>query len=130
MSKYAVVVTTIQSPTKAVTDVAKKLGKTFDFVIIGDRKSPPDFYVEHADYYGMEEQKRMAHALGKVLPENHYARKNIGYLVAAQRGAELILETDDDNRPLQDFGDNLRNEVEGELFTAPECHGVLRVIRT
>jgi hypothetical protein len=37
------------------------------------------------------------------LPERHYARKNIGYLIAIQRGADIILETDDDNLPYESF---------------------------
>jgi hypothetical protein len=41
----------------------------------------------------------MHFALSKVLPVRHYSRKNIGYLIAMNSGAECIYETDDDNRP-------------------------------
>lgn len=37
------------------------------------------------------------------MPTKHYARKNLGYLIAAQRGAEVIIETDDDNFPMGPF---------------------------
>lgn len=126
MSKLAVVVTTIQSPTKAITNVAELLGKTFDFVIIGDRKSPADFFVKDTSYYSIEKQSKMDYAIMKMLPDNHYARKNLGYLVAIENGAEAILETDDDNSPLQDFGRNLSLEVQGELVTASGWFNVYR----
>ncbi len=118
MDRNAVVITTIQSPTKAVIDIANLLGKTFSIVIIGDKKSPADFSVENASFYSVENQKHLNFSLSKLLPYNHYARKNIGYLIAVKNGAELILETDDDNIPYHDFGINLDIEVEGELITA------------
>jgi hypothetical protein len=37
------------------------------------------------------------------LPTRHYARKNIGYLLAMQTKPSLLLETDDDNLPLPEF---------------------------
>ena len=41
--------------------------------------------------------------MAKVIPEKHYARKNIGYLLAIRDGAEIIIETDDDNVPMTNF---------------------------
>jgi hypothetical protein len=49
--------------------------------------------------------------LPKLLPVNHYTRKNIGYLVAISRAAECIYETDDDNTPLA--GWQLRSRTVG-----------------
>ena len=46
---------------------------------------------------------------------NHYCRKNLGYLFALQQGADCILETDDDNMPFSNFGQNLHREVQGRL---------------
>ena len=34
---------------------------------------------------------------------NSYARKNIGYLISFKNNCSLILETDDDNYPLDNF---------------------------
>jgi hypothetical protein len=39
----------------------------------------------------------------KFLPSKHYARKNLGYLIAIKNGAEIIIETDDDNIPEKNF---------------------------
>src|SRR5581483_9790984 len=38
--------------------------------------------------------------LASLLPTGHYTRKNLGYLLAFDRGATSIYETDDDNAPL------------------------------
>lgn len=118
MGKHAVVITTIQSPTKAIINISKQLGKSFDIVIIGDKKSPPDFSVKDARYFSIDKQKNIDSKLAQILPYNHYARKNIGYLIAIKNGAQLILETDDDNIPYETFGMDLNPEVEGELITA------------
>ena len=72
---------------------------------IGDRKSPGDFDLSGCDFYSLERQLSLPLSLGQNLPYNHYARKNIGYLVAASRGAEIIIETDDDNLPYPSFWD-------------------------
>ena len=60
------------------------------------RRSPADFELAGCDYYGLEQQRRLPFELAAVCPTRHYARKNIGYLLAAQRGAPMIVETDDD----------------------------------
>lgn len=118
MDKNAVVITSIQAPTKAVLKIAKQLGKTFDIIVIGDKKSPPDFSVKNVNFYSIEKQSNIGSKLAKILPYNHYARKNIGYIIAMRNGAELILETDDDNIPYKDFGTDINPEVKGNLVKA------------
>ena len=39
----------------------------------------------------------------QYLPENHYCRKMYGYLHAIHHGAEIIVDTDDDNIPYDTF---------------------------
>jgi hypothetical protein len=73
------------------------------FVMIGDTKSPAQFSLEGCDFYSVSRQKNLSFTLARELPFKHYARKNLGYLVAIQYGAEIIIETDDDNIPLADF---------------------------
>jgi hypothetical protein len=48
-------------------------------------------------YLSPEEQERLPFASLAHVPWNHFARKNIGYLVASALGAETIYDTDDDN---------------------------------
>jgi hypothetical protein len=54
-----------------------------------------------------------------LCPENSYVRKNIGYLQAAADGAGVIVETDDDNLPLDEFWRARSRKVAGGLFTKP-----------
>ena len=101
---YAVVVTTINRPTRAVIDIlegAKTLGA--GFYIIGDSKSPADFSLPGAHYLDLEAQRRTGFAFAALCPTRHYARKNVGYLEAIRDGASVIIETDDDNIPRPGF---------------------------
>lgn len=85
-------------------------------VIVGDTKSPKEFKLNGCDYFSIERQKALDFKLAKILPSNHYARKNLGYLVAMSKGAEIIIETDDDNLPLQNFWDNRTKTVNAHLL--------------
>jgi len=73
------------------------------FILIGDTKSPVGFNLNGCDFYSVERQKSLGFELAKALPFKHYARKNLGYLIAISKGAEVIIETDDDNIPFSDF---------------------------
>lgn len=73
------------------------------FIVIGDTKSPSTFNLPGCDFYSIARQESLGLTITQKLPKKHYARKNIGYLVAARQGAEVIIETDDDNIPLPSF---------------------------
>ena len=103
-SRYAVVVTSINAPTRAVLELQRDAHRlNAQFVIIGDSKSPADFHVSGATYLDLAAQQRSGFRFAALCPNRHYARKNIGYLVAAKAGADVILETDDDNIPNPEF---------------------------
>ncbi|MFG0273954.1 MAG: STELLO glycosyltransferase family protein, partial [Phycisphaerales bacterium] len=74
-------------------------------IVAGDAKTPP---LETAGAYealSLDEQFGFGRCFGlelpRLLPENHSARKNTGYLAAIAAGADLLYETDDDNAPLK-----------------------------
>jgi hypothetical protein len=91
------VVTSIAPPTPALEQLAESAaGADMDFVLIGDASSPADFELSDCDFYGLERQRSLGFATADACPERHYARKNVGYLIAMERGAETIVETDDD----------------------------------
>jgi hypothetical protein len=50
--------------------------------------------------YDVADQAKLRFELAPLLGYGHYARKNLGYLLAFERGATCIYETDDDNEPL------------------------------
>lgn len=94
------VVTTVQPPNECMRQWSGKLIEAGSgLVVIGDRKGPAAFELSPADFYCLERQSQLGFTLAPLLPEDHYARKNLGYLVAMRRGADCIYETDDDNAP-------------------------------
>lgn len=100
----AVVVTTIQPPTKSMYDLSAQLKPHgAPLIVIGDKKGPTSFEVEGAEFYSLDNQLALTLSLPRMLPTGHYARKNIGYLLAMKRGASCIYETDDDNAPLANW---------------------------
>ena len=104
--KIALVVTSIAEPNEVLKTLA--LGcqaKGYDFIVIGDVASPADFQLEGCRFYGLQNQFETGLKLARLCPTKHYARKNIGYLLAIREGASLIVETDDDNSPSETFWD-------------------------
>lgn len=94
------VITTIQRPTSAVVQLMEKLNYfKCKLVVIGDKKGPDNYALPGSDFFSFEDQMKLKYKLAHLLPTNHYARKNIGYLIAIHGGAKSIYETDDDNTP-------------------------------
>jgi len=95
----ALVITSIASADHPVlNDFAKKCAeRNIPFLVIGDRASPAEFKLDGCDFYNLARQKDQGLSISAILPEKHYGRKNIGYLLAIRNGANIILETDDDN---------------------------------
>src|SRR4051812_26453240 len=89
---------------KVLVEYAKQCEQRgVSFVVIGDKKSPKSFRLEGADFWSVERQSSLDFKLAAITPYNHYARKNLGYLVAIQNESEVIVETDDDNLPKEGF---------------------------
>jgi hypothetical protein len=102
--KTALVITSISVPNPVLAACAEgSRNHGVDFIVIGDTKSPPGFDLPGCDFWSIERQKGMKSRLAALLPERHYARKNLGYLLAMERGARVIIETDDDNFPCDGF---------------------------
>lgn len=98
MSAYCVI-TTIHKPTPAVKAWEERFGDKL--IVIGDEKTPKKWHCGATRFYDQDKQRkaRIQFKLMDRLPPNHYARKNIGYLLALHFGAESIFDTDDDNAP-------------------------------
>lgn len=102
--KISIVVTSIASPNKALRELAQGCSeKGYHFIVIGDKASPTDFHIDGCDFYNLERQRETGLKLAQLAPIRHYARKNIGYLLAIRNGASIIIETDDDNIPCPQF---------------------------
>lgn len=77
--------------------------RAIPFIVIGDTKSPEVFELDGCDFWSLQRQSSLNFKLASIVPSRHYARKNLGYLLAMQNGANTIIETDDDNYPMQSF---------------------------
>jgi hypothetical protein len=103
-AKPFIVVTSISPPNKVLREIAAgSASNGFDFIVIGDTKSPSDCQLDECDFPSVARQQAIAFSFARLCPTQHYARKNIGYLLAMAAGAPLILETDDDNIPHSEF---------------------------
>ena len=118
--QYAVVLTTINHPTFAVKEIARRAPElNAQFHLIGDTKSPADFHQDGAHYLDIQGQKDTGFRFAQICPTRHYARKNVGYLAAMKAGATVIIETDDDNIPLDGFWAPRERTVRGKLAAKP-----------
>lgn len=108
----ALVITTIQPPTLGVRSLASSaLELDAPFIVIGDLKGPSTWHCAGTQYFSYDDQVSLDFALVSVLPANTYARKMLGYLIAASDGADWIRETDDDNLPNNGFFTPVADEV-------------------
>lgn len=113
-----VVITSIQAATPAVLRMAEAAGRSgLSIIIVGDKKTPQIGWPEHIEFVDVNAQLCMASRLSPLLPFNHYARKNLGYLSAMSRQAPVIFDTDDDNAPLSQWS------LRSLCTTARRCMG-------
>jgi|SRR5947209_4888886 len=100
----AIVVTSINAPNAALRALAEGAAACgFQFIVCGDTKSPRDFSLPGCRFLSVEAQVATGLRFAEICPVRTYARKNIGYLAAIKNGANLIVETDDDNLPRPGF---------------------------
>jgi hypothetical protein len=101
-----VIITTINATTETIKKHMNN--PEYDVIIVGDKKTPDCYKNENCIYLDIEAQDKFFPKLSKLIPYNHYGRKNLGYLFAIKRGYDIIYETDDDNIPFDNF-DNVLN---------------------
>lgn len=120
----AIVITTIFEPSEGVKRFAAL--RHHRLVIVGDRKTPPAWRCDGARFLALEEQQALAPELDRRMPLDHYCRKMFGYLYAMREGAQLIVDTDDDNIPKAGFG---FPPLEGAFAALPGGLGFVNVYR-
>jgi hypothetical protein len=96
-----IIITSIFEPTEAVIEFSKL--SEYKLIVAGDKKSPHNWQCNNVTFLSVDDQEGLDFSLSKVLPYNHYCRKMIGYLYAIQNGASMIIDTDDDNIPKQNW---------------------------
>ena len=106
--KTTIVTTTIRVPHLLLDYAAnaEKHGRDLDFIVIGDRKTPPDAQLfcqtrlQRCQYYDVLDQINLADELGELfahLPWNSLSRRNIGMYLAYKQKSDVIITIDDDN---------------------------------
>jgi hypothetical protein len=99
--KKFIVITSIFPPTKAIESFS--LLKDYQLVVVGDKKTPANWSYPNCIYLNVEDQLDLCPGFADTIPFNHYGRKMIGYVYAMQQGAEVIIDTDDDNIPYDNW---------------------------
>jgi hypothetical protein len=85
--KYAVVITTINHPTRAVVEIARtRRSSTPSSSSSGTARARPTS-TAGATYLDLEQQRSSGFRYGAERAAKHYARKNVGYLLAIRNGA-------------------------------------------
>lgn len=111
--KSYIVLTTINLPSllEEYADNFEKFGhrNNTGFIVIGDLKTPKEakavcdklqqrgFEATYMDVSTQKEWLKKFPELDEIIPYNSDNRRNIGYLVALEKGAEMIISLDDDN---------------------------------
>ena len=121
--KKTIVTTTINPPTKATLEFCKR--KDFDFIIVGDLKTPHDDYKDlekkfpQVKYLSPEEQEEKYKDLSDSIGWNCIQRRNLGFVHAYLEGYEIIASIDDDNIPYENWGKNIMvgKEVECDMYS-------------
>lgn len=103
--KHAVIIYTSQSPSKSILHIINWCSKTktknniyvWDVIIVADKNTPlDDFKTLNCILLDNNTQEKLYPKLYKLLPENHYSRKNIGYIYAIKNKYTTIAELNDD----------------------------------
>ena len=122
MSAQTLVITSIFPPTASVARFADQ--PNWQVVVVADRRTPVGWHCPQVHCLSVAQQQKLPYRIIPRLPWNHYARKMIGYLWAADHGAGIIAESDDDNLPYDGwrfpaFEGEFAHVAEGRGFVNP-----------
>ncbi len=117
MAEKVVVTTTINPPTKAVRLFDSLPG--WHLVVVGDLKTPDGYSLENGTYVSPDDQERIDQELSRLIGWNCIQRRNFGFLVAREMGAETVAVVDDDNVPSTGWGTDLfvGRDVEANVYS-------------
>lgn len=122
MNKY-IVCTSINPPTTAIEKYDSIKG--WSLVVVGDLKTPESYKLENGIYLSPTDQEKISQQLSDLIGWNCIQRRNLGLLFAFKAGADLVATVDDDNIPLENWGNNIlvgseyeikEYQVESEVF--------------
>jgi hypothetical protein len=105
VNKY-IVTTTINPPTLATIKYSRK--EDWTLIVVGDTKTPHYEYENlNCIYLSPEYQEKTYPELSETIGWKSIQRRNIGFVEAYNRGADIVATVDDDNIPYDDWGTNV-----------------------
>jgi hypothetical protein len=122
VNKY-IVTTTINPPTLATIKYSRK--EDWTLIVVGDTKTPHYEYENlNCIYLSPEYQEKTYPELSNTIGWKSIQRRNIGFVEAYNRGADIVATVDDDNIPYDSWGTNV---VVGETVEIDFYHTHLGV---
>jgi hypothetical protein len=108
--KY-IVTTTIYPPSVALKKFAEM--KDWKLLVVGDLKTPHEEYenMNNIIYLSPETQENLYKDLSDLIGWNCIQRRNIGFIHAYKLGATLVASVDDDNIPLDNWGQDIKVDI-------------------
>ena len=100
-----IVTTTINSVTDAIERFEMLSG--WHLVVIGDKKTPKDYYLKRGTYVSPQMQETYDKELSDAIGWNCIQRRSFGLLWAHDMKADIVAVVDDDNIPYGDWGKDL-----------------------
>lgn len=117
--KKVIVTTTINYPTKAL-QLFQNMAE-WELVIAGDKNTPEMAYKNFDGYLSVENQQNKYPELSRLIGWNCIQRRNLAILEAINQGADIIALVDDDNIPMENWGNNIfiGNPIEVDMYDSP-----------
>jgi hypothetical protein len=114
--RKVIVTTTINPPTEAIRKFEAL--PDWDLIVIGDQKTPKGYELKRGIYLDPETQEKYDKALSDAIGWNCIQRRNFGFLWARELKADIVAVVDDDNIPLNGWGEHLflGREIEVDYY--------------
>lgn len=100
-----IVCTSINAPSEAIQRFDEIPDWTL--IVVGDKKTPEPYELRNGHYMSPDEQVSVSKTLSDLIGWNSIRRRNFGFVLAHQWGAEVVATVDDDNIPLEGWGTEL-----------------------
>lgn len=104
--KKIIITTTIHEPTPAIRLFDQM--EDWELIVVGDRKTPQDYQLGRGTFIACAQieadYKKLLDAIGWNTVD---LGRNVGFIEAFRRGADIAATIDDDNIPLSNWGKNV-----------------------
>ncbi len=104
--KKIIITTTIHAPTPAIRLFDQM--EDWELIVVADKKTPDDYSLERGDVISCGEiEAGYKRLLGIIGWNSVDLGRNVGFIEAFKRGADIVATIDDDNMPLSNWGKNV-----------------------